>query len=647
VTLPRTASALLVIAAVALAANARAALWVSPGGDDGNPGTEEQPLRTIARARDLVRTLNRDMRDDITVFIAGAHYLDRPLVLGPEDSGTNGYNIVYTAAPGEHPVVSGGVLVTGWVLADASRNLWYAPAPEGLDDARALYVNGSPVRKTRGRLLAAFSRNAEGASASAPDPRGQWRNPADVTFTAPGEGAVWSERSAAAPPIVENAFELLGTPGEWYLDRPAHRFYYTPRASETMSRVGAVAVRAQALIEARGTKERPIVGLIFKGIRFEYAAAPAAQEAAPGGTAAGGPPAAAVGFAFAGGVQLLEDDFLHMDTPALDIGPAVEGATVDGCAFADISGPAVRVSYAAQVRIAESRLSYIATSGARDGAIDVDHSRDVSIEHDQIDHFSLAGILPTDEPAASLEEASNLISRPMIELHGAGQERQPKAPDTGAGVPPDYSSLVAEQFSSPTTPRPPECVSAEAEDKSAYVTWIPPCLDGGSPVTGYSVGASTGARITVSAADFQAKGYVAFSGLENGRPVTFTVTAATAQGESPQSLPTAPVTPTHRRRPRPPAAPAAVSITTGKAGSDIQLTPPPGDGGSPVVSYSITASPSGTRIVLEGLDVIHADAAHPLKRRIEGISLVGATSVSVAARNSAGEGEPAVLVMQK
>src|ERR1019366_964376 len=50
--------------ALSAAAVSRASLWVSPHGDDANPGTEDRPLRTIARARDVVRTLNKDMSDD-------------------------------------------------------------------------------------------------------------------------------------------------------------------------------------------------------------------------------------------------------------------------------------------------------------------------------------------------------------------------------------------------------------------------------------------------------------------------------------------------------------------------------------------------------------------------------------------------------
>ena len=110
-------------AALAAVPGANAALWVSPAGDDSGPGTEEQPLRTIERARDLVRTLNANMSDDISVFISGSYRLARPVVFGPQDSGTNGFSVVYTAAPGEHPVLSGGLSVTGWVLSDAARNV--------------------------------------------------------------------------------------------------------------------------------------------------------------------------------------------------------------------------------------------------------------------------------------------------------------------------------------------------------------------------------------------------------------------------------------------------------------------------------------------------------------------------------------------
>ena len=48
--------------------------YVSPAGDDANPGTQERPLATIGGARDAVRGVNRNMTGDIVVILAGGTY---------------------------------------------------------------------------------------------------------------------------------------------------------------------------------------------------------------------------------------------------------------------------------------------------------------------------------------------------------------------------------------------------------------------------------------------------------------------------------------------------------------------------------------------------------------------------------------------
>jgi hypothetical protein len=615
--------ALFLAATLAAIPGAKGALWVSPAGDDSSPGTEEQPLRTIERARDVVRTLNGNMSDDITVFVSGTYRLAQPLVFGPQDSGTNGFSVVYTAAPGEHPVLSGGLAVTGWTLADSARNLWSAPAPEGLTDSRDLYVNGSPAERTRIRLNHSEPENQ--ADASTPDPWALWKNPADVELINTVPDAIWSERAGPPPYDAENALEILATPGEWYFDRSARRIYYMPRAGESLAAGNVVAAAANALIIGAGSGERPLEGLIFKGMRFEYTT-----------TAGLSVPSGAVRLAGAGNIQFLEDEFVHLGTPALDLGPRLEGATVEGCLFGDISWSAVRISGAEHVRVASSRLSYVSTGHPARAAIEVGRSADIAIEHCEADHFPRAALTAEECKPGAVRDVLNKFSPVLGADWGT-------PPPSGAGVPADFQDLFAEQLSPLAAPHPPSNVAAEARDKSAIVTWDPPCLDGGGVISSFEVTASTGGRLSVAADDFRARCYVEFPGLENGQAVSFSVTARNPLGVSPPSVSCAPVVPGRRRHRRPPAPPALVAVAARESGVEIAITPPTVGDGSAIVSYSLDVLPAGAHVLLEGRDVIHADAGHPLVRMLRGFAAAPGSDIAVSATNATGTGKPFIV----
>jgi hypothetical protein len=615
---------LLLAVALTISQGARAALWVSPSGDDANPGTEEQPVRTIERARDIVRTMNADMSDDITVFIGGTHRLFQPIEFGPQDSGTNGFSVVYTAAPGEHPVLSGGFPVTGWTIVGQPRNLWSAPAPDGLANSRDLFVNGSPATRTRLRLSHPEPQTQE--EATRPDAWALWKNPADVELDGTTAGLIWSERSGSPPYYAENALEILTTPGEWYFDRSARRIYYMPRPGEDLGTANVVAASAGALLVGRGSGDRPLIGLIFKGIRFEFTSAPGAGDGAP----------AAVRLSGAGDVQFLEDEFVHMGTPALELGPTIKGCTIEGCLFGDLSWSALRIVEAARVSVEGSRFSYVATGRPAVTAIDVEHSLDVVIDHCQIDHFPSAGIAISGCKPGAVRDEMNQVAPPVVERDTR------EAPAAGSGIPGDYAALLDERLSAPSAPHSPDRVSAEPVDGAAYVTWDPPCNDGGKPVVSYAVTSSTGASVTLPAPEFLAKGYVTFPNLENGQAVSFTVTAVNALGASPASISCAAVTPGRRRHLRVPPPPAKVTVSAGVP-SAIVITPSASSGGSPVVAYSMDVLPSGAHLALEGRDVIHAEPAHPLERALPGFSAASGSEVAVAATNIEGQGKPIVV----
>ena len=619
--------------ALAPASVSRASLWVSATGDDSNPGTEERPLGTLGRARDIVRTMNRDMSDDVTVFIGGTFHLYQPIEFGPEDSGTNGFSVIYMAAPGEHPVISGACRVTGWSLTDKSRNLWSARAPEGLRDTHDLWVNGSPAERTRGRFVQALP-NAQN-SAPAADPRTQWKNPGDVVFASPAADAIWSERSAATPHFVENAYELLGKPGEWYFDRPAGKIFYTPRSGEDLATADVEAAAARGFIIGKGSRDHPLLGLVFKGIRFEFITGL-------------GPSPAAVRFTFAGAVQFLEDDFVHLGAPALDLGPGFAGGTIEGCLLGDISWTALKLNGASDVRITDSRFSYVATQNHEGSAVELVLSGAIEIEHNQFDHFPNAAIATKGEPSGENRIARNLTSLPMFGFAGAlsgGDSRKPISDDEGITAP--YRAILDERFGPRAAPHPPSAVSAEAEEGFAYVTWDPPCLDGGPAVASYTVTSSFGASLSVSAADFASKGYIVFDNLEDRVGVSFTVVASNLAGASPPSIASASVVTGHKRRLKAPQGPTSVSVVIADARAKIQLTPPASTGRSPVVAYTLSALPSGKHVLLEGRDILHSDAAHPVARTVSGFRPDPGDTVSVTAMNANGDGQPAVVKPQR
>ncbi len=106
----------------------QAAFYVSPGGSDNNPGTIKRPFRTLSHARNAVRKIDAHMTGDIDVILCGGTYnLARTLTLDQRNSGTNGYQVVWEAYPGEQPVVSGGEAIRGWTLHNAAKNIWEAP----------------------------------------------------------------------------------------------------------------------------------------------------------------------------------------------------------------------------------------------------------------------------------------------------------------------------------------------------------------------------------------------------------------------------------------------------------------------------------------------------------------------------------------
>jgi len=92
--------------------------FVSLDGSDTNPGTQEKPFATLQRARDAIRELNKSSNlpeGGVTVWIQpGTYYLNEPLTLSNEDSGSESAPIVYRGQPGGKVRIVGGKQVKGF-----------------------------------------------------------------------------------------------------------------------------------------------------------------------------------------------------------------------------------------------------------------------------------------------------------------------------------------------------------------------------------------------------------------------------------------------------------------------------------------------------------------------------------------------------
>jgi hypothetical protein len=284
-------------------------LFVAPNGNDSNPGTLTQPLKTLEAARGAK-----------TVFVRGGFYeLERTLRLDTKDSGTT-----WRAYKNEKPVIIGGRQITGFV--PHKGEILKAPAIKGANFRQLLfdgkrmhlarYPNFDPQNPYGGGWAYADGKPwPMYAEKKGEDRRTLQFKPTDArTWSRPDEGEVfvfprynwWNNIvriksvDAAAHTItlagdcsyairtfdryyIRGHFEELDAPGEWYLDKRDWTLYFWPPSGTGIlpvnrggeSTTGRMPVPRQltvyaptlrTLLElAPGTAD-----VTFRGFTFEY-----------------------------------------------------------------------------------------------------------------------------------------------------------------------------------------------------------------------------------------------------------------------------------------------------------------------------------------------------------------------------------------
>lgn len=305
-------------------------IYVSLQGNDKNPGTKEAPFNTLNRAIKQAREWRRLNRPEVAggIYIRleeGVYVQRNSLFLRPEDSGTSDSPTVICAVDGAHPVISGGVAVTGWkrgcnhsaIPEKLRQKIWSAEAPligNRRVETRQMWVNGHKVQRAAqfpdGGLERMIDFNPEEQTITIPvsqsvNPK-RLQNASQLemivhqrwaiailrvkSIDAKDEQAVVrfhdpeSHLEFAHPwpqPIIggekgnssfclTNALELLDQPGEWFQEYPSGTIYYYPQAGENMETAGVIIPALETLVTIDGTLSRPVKHIQFNGITFEH-----------------------------------------------------------------------------------------------------------------------------------------------------------------------------------------------------------------------------------------------------------------------------------------------------------------------------------------------------------------------------------------
>ncbi|GAB6095177.1 right-handed parallel beta-helix repeat-containing protein [Desulfatiferula olefinivorans] len=245
----------------------------SGGFPDPETGKNDGPFETLERARRAVMEARAaEPEQSITVRVRGGRYeRSEPFFLGTEDSGLPQKPVKYEAFEAEIPVLSVARSITGFVphaRGIMKANLGGPVLSE--KSAAHLFVHGQrrplaryPNQDSMNPRYGGFLHVRKGAKGKAVFPRESsrpWRSLSEARMVLfPGhnwtnnilKGLEWDRTTNTIRPLtppthdilsgnrfyVENLFEELDAPGEWYVDRNAGILYVIPVTPEDVSAV--------------------------------------------------------------------------------------------------------------------------------------------------------------------------------------------------------------------------------------------------------------------------------------------------------------------------------------------------------------------------------------------------------------------------
>jgi hypothetical protein len=291
--------------------------YVSTKGKDTNQGTREQPFATLEKATRACLPFIRN--EKVTIWLLeGTHYVTKTLVFDDRFSTSSGKELIIQGL-GENVWIKGARQLSNLKWRDYNDHIKVANLSPDLafdqvfinnvTQVRARFPNYDRINPLRDGL---GYQEVTGGSDKRYDTwfgydslkfsTKKWHNPQTGIVHAfqshnwgnmqyriksrdyqnhtilLGEGGWQLQRShgigkgnTASPFYVENLFEELDAPGEWYLDGATHRLYYYPPEGLDLRNARIEVPVVKDIIQIKGSSDKPVRNITIRNINFSQA----------------------------------------------------------------------------------------------------------------------------------------------------------------------------------------------------------------------------------------------------------------------------------------------------------------------------------------------------------------------------------------
>lgn len=264
--------------------------FVASNGKDTNKGTLQSPFHSLEKAQAEARKA----KGEVTLYIRQGQYsLSKPIIFTSQD-GNASKHLTIRSFPGERAVITGGVPL----------KLSWKPYKDGIKKAVVenrsllfdmLVINGAirPMARYPNYDSTAVRFNGTSEEATSPVRVKSWKAPAggylhamhahdwgDFHYRITGkddsgqlkmEGGWQNNRRSGLHKqnrMVENIFEELDAPGEWFYDSQEAILYYYPLPGEDLAKATFEVPQLKHLIEFRGTEQNPVRNITIQDIEL-------------------------------------------------------------------------------------------------------------------------------------------------------------------------------------------------------------------------------------------------------------------------------------------------------------------------------------------------------------------------------------------